>query len=144
MQCICWWLHDDQNIQNILTPRSVEGTQQLSHCSNLVVGLTGQLKNQASISTQFFFFAMFRPALGPTDLSTPWVPGTLSPSSKWPRFEGDCIPPSSAELRMCEPAMYLSTDHNNSTLSLKNWEAQMSIKSVNLLRCCLYATDFSH
>jgi hypothetical protein len=47
----------------------------------------------------FLFTTSSRPALGPTQPPIQWVPGTLSLGVKWPGFEADHSPPSSAEIK---------------------------------------------
>jgi hypothetical protein len=42
---------------------------------------------------------MSRPALGPTKLPIQWVPGDLSLREKWPGYEADHSPPSSAKVK---------------------------------------------
>jgi hypothetical protein len=42
---------------------------------------------------------VYRPALGPTQLPTQWVPGTLSPELKRPEREAGQSPPTSADVK---------------------------------------------
>jgi hypothetical protein len=48
-----------------------------------------------------FTTAASRPALGPTQPPTQWVPGALSLGVKLPEREADHSPPSSAEVKEC-------------------------------------------
>jgi hypothetical protein len=45
------------------------------------------------------FSSSFRPALGPSQPSKQWVPGTLSPGVKWQGREADHSPPTSAKVK---------------------------------------------
>jgi hypothetical protein len=51
-------------------------------------------------NAKFLLFATAsRPALGPTQSSIQWVPGTLYPSVKRPGRETDHSPPTNAEVK---------------------------------------------
>jgi len=61
----------------------------------------------------FFFDHVSRPALGPTQPPTQWVPGVLSLRVKRPGCEADHLPPSSAEVKECVE-LYLHSPNTSS------------------------------
>jgi hypothetical protein len=61
-----------------------------------------KLDSWGSVSSKvkiFLFSIVFRPTLGSTQPPIQWVLGALSLGIKLPEHEGDCSPPSAAEVK---------------------------------------------
>jgi hypothetical protein len=82
--------------RNFLTSRV---TISFSRITMLMELISRNIRRANSTASNFKIVTSFRPALGPTQPPTQWVPGALSLGVKRPRRETDHSHPSCAEVK---------------------------------------------